>query len=81
MAVTSGLSESVATASRRRAWEFSWPLIAGLVLFIFFTNASGLPLLADPDIEAMFMDDIVLVLADKVPCQTVIDDARLFGRP
>jgi pimeloyl-ACP methyl ester carboxylesterase len=35
---------------------------------------------ADPEIEAMFVDDIVCVLAGKVPLQAVIDDARLFGR-
>jgi pimeloyl-ACP methyl ester carboxylesterase len=35
---------------------------------------------ADPDIEAMFIDDIVCVLAGAVPCQALIDDARLFGR-
>lgn len=34
---------------------------------------------ADPDIEAMFIDDIACVIAGPVPCQAVIDDARLFG--
>jgi hypothetical protein len=35
---------------------------------------------ADPEIQAMFIDDIVRVLAGKAPCQAVVDDARLFGR-
>lgn len=35
---------------------------------------------ADPDIEAMFLDDIVCVLRGKKPLQAVMDDARLFGR-
>lgn len=35
---------------------------------------------ADPEIEAMFLDDIVGVLATKQPLQAVFDDARLFGR-
>lgn len=35
---------------------------------------------ADSDIEAMFIDDIVRVLAGRVPCQALIDDVRLFGR-
>ena len=35
---------------------------------------------ADPEIEAMFVDDVVCALAGKVPLQAVIDDARLFGR-
>jgi pimeloyl-ACP methyl ester carboxylesterase len=34
----------------------------------------------DPEIEAMFIDDIVCVLGGKVPLQALIDDARLFGR-
>jgi pimeloyl-ACP methyl ester carboxylesterase len=35
----------------------------------------------NPEIEAMFIDDIVRVLAGKRPLQAVIDDARMFGRP
>jgi hypothetical protein len=31
------------------AWNLSWPLIAGLPIFLLLMNASGLPLLADPD--------------------------------
>ena len=34
----------------------------------------------DPEIEAMFIDDIVRVLAGNAPCQALIDDARLFAR-
>ena len=34
----------------------------------------------DPDIEAMFIDDIIGVLNAKVPMQAMLDDARLFGR-
>ncbi len=34
----------------------------------------------DPDIEAMFIDDIIHVLDGKVPFQALLDDARLFGR-
>ena len=33
---------------------------------------------ADPEIEAMFVDDIVLSIKSR--CQAVIDDVRLFGR-
>jgi pimeloyl-ACP methyl ester carboxylesterase len=33
---------------------------------------------ADPEMEAVFVDDIVLVV--KARCQAVIDDVRLFGR-
>jgi pimeloyl-ACP methyl ester carboxylesterase len=33
---------------------------------------------ADPEIEGMFVDDIVLAIRGR--CQAVIDDARLFGR-
>jgi hypothetical protein len=29
---------------------------------------------ADPEIQAMFIDDIVRVLAGKAPCQAVVDD-------
>ena len=35
---------------------------------------------SDPDIEAMFINDIVHVLDGKVPFQAMLDDARLFGR-
>ena len=35
---------------------------------------------SDPDIEAMFIDDIIGVLNAKVPMQAMLDDARLFGR-
>lgn len=49
MAVTSGLSTSSALARASDTWKFSWPLIAGLVLFMFLLNANGLPLLSDPD--------------------------------
>jgi pimeloyl-ACP methyl ester carboxylesterase len=34
--------------------------------------------LADPEVEAIFVDDIVNVLAGR--CQAMVDDARLFGR-
>ena len=33
---------------------------------------------ADPEIEAMFVDDIVLFIKSR--CQALIDDVRLFGR-
>jgi len=33
---------------------------------------------ADPEIEGMFVDDIVLAIRGR--CQAMIDDARLFGR-
>ncbi len=49
MAVISGLSLSSDRSAARSTWEFSWPLIAGLALFLFLMNASGLPLLSDPD--------------------------------
>lgn len=49
MAVTSGLAESSVLPRTGEAWKFSWPLIAGLVLFIYLLNSSGQPLLADPD--------------------------------
>jgi hypothetical protein len=49
MAVTSGLSESSAGRRDGDTWKFSWPLIAGLVLFIYLLTARGQPLLADPD--------------------------------
>lgn len=35
---------------------------------------------SDPDIEAMFIDDIIHVLDGKVPFQALLDDARLCGR-
>ena len=49
MAVISGLSHSGEGHRVRATWNLSWPLIAGLVIFLFLMNASGLPLLADPD--------------------------------
>ena len=49
MAVTSGLSDSSVVPRAGDAWKPSWPLIAGLVLFIYLMNASGQPLLVDPD--------------------------------
>jgi len=54
MAVISGLSHSgderdARVGSVRGTWDLSWPLIVGLVIFLFLMNASGLPLLADPD--------------------------------
>jgi hypothetical protein len=54
MAVTSGLSVSrdsyeSALQHPRSAWALSWPLVLGLVLFVWLTNVNGLPLLADPD--------------------------------
>ena len=49
MAVTSGLSDSPVLPRAGDAWKFSWPLIAGLILFFYLLNANGLPLLADPD--------------------------------
>jgi hypothetical protein len=49
MAVISGLSHSTDKHSTRATWDLSWPLIAGLLIFLFLMNASGLPLLADPD--------------------------------
>ena len=49
MAVASGLSDSSALPHAGDAWKFSWPLIAGLVAFIYLMNASGQPLLSDPD--------------------------------
>ena len=33
---------------------------------------------ADPEIEGMFIDDIVLAIKGR--CQALVDDARLFGR-
>jgi len=35
---------------------------------------------SDPDIEAMFINDVIHVLRNKVPFQALLDDARLFGR-
>ena len=35
---------------------------------------------SDPDIEAMFIDDMIHVLGGKVPFQALLDDARLCGR-
>lgn len=49
MAVTSGLSDSAVLPRAGDAWKFSWPLIAALVVFISLLNASGQPLLSDPD--------------------------------
>src|SRR5471030_779743 len=49
MAVISGLSHSGEEHRVRATWDLSWPLIAVLVIFLFLMNASGLPLLADPD--------------------------------
>jgi hypothetical protein len=49
MAVTSGLSLTTASVRSGRAWALSWPLIAGLLVFLVLMNASGLPLLSDPD--------------------------------
>jgi hypothetical protein len=49
MAVTSGLSDSSILPRTSDSWTFSWPLIAGLVVFIYLMNVSGQPLLADPD--------------------------------
>src|SRR3979490_160210 len=55
MAVASGLSlfddpyESSVLQRPRSAWSLSWPLALGLVLFVYLTNAGGLPLLGDPD--------------------------------
>ncbi|MEI6202932.1 MAG: hypothetical protein WCP68_13360, partial [Enhydrobacter sp.] len=49
MAVISGLSHSGEEHRVRATWSLSWPLIAGLVIFLFLMNANGLPLLADPD--------------------------------
>ena len=43
MAVTSGLSDSSVVPRAGDAWKPSWPLIAGLVLFIYLMNASGQP--------------------------------------
>ena len=53
MAVTSGLSvssdrgDSAVLQRPRSAWALSWPLAAGLVLFVWLTTAKSL--LADPD--------------------------------
>ncbi|MFI5000870.1 MAG: hypothetical protein ACHQK9_13405 [Reyranellales bacterium] len=49
MAVSSGLSISSDIQAGRSSWALSWPLALGLVMFICLTNATGLPLLADPD--------------------------------
>jgi hypothetical protein len=49
MAVTSGLSLSAANSGARSSLALSWPLIAGLLVFLAMMNANGLPLLADPD--------------------------------
>jgi hypothetical protein len=54
MAVTSGPSialehsRSVA-APARSAWNVSWPLLVGFVVFVCLNHLSGLPLLNDPD--------------------------------
>ena len=53
MAVTSGLSvssdrgDSAVLQRPRSTWALSWPLAAGLVLFVWLTTAKSL--LADPD--------------------------------
>src|SRR5882724_11739454 len=53
MAVTSGLSvsgdpgDSAVRQRPRSSWALSWPLAAGLVLFVWLTTAKSL--LADPD--------------------------------
>jgi pimeloyl-ACP methyl ester carboxylesterase len=61
-----------------------WPIIPfGHYVYQGFTRVmpeGDQRVFADPDIEAMFIDDIVCVLAGQVPCQALIDDARLFGR-
>lgn len=50
MAVTSGPSISFdADHARRSLWSPSLPLALGLAMFVFFNNATGLPLLSDPD--------------------------------
>src|SRR5690349_7272439 len=53
MAVISGPSVSFdsdhATARPRSLWSPSLPLVLGLAMFVFFNNATGLPLLSDPD--------------------------------
>jgi len=50
MAVASGLSLSPDLARRGRlSFRPSWPLAIGLALFVWLANASGLPLLSDPD--------------------------------
>src|SRR6188508_3447610 len=54
MAVTSGPSaalqprDSFALEQPRSAWSLSWPLVVGILLFAFLSNADGL-LLSDPD--------------------------------
>ena len=53
MAVTSGLSvssdpgDSAVLQQPRSSWALSWPLVVGLVLFVWLPNSKGL--LADPD--------------------------------
>jgi hypothetical protein len=49
MAVISGLALSSEDRAVRSTWAFSWPLIAGLAIFLLLMNANGLPLLSDPD--------------------------------
>jgi hypothetical protein len=58
MTTTSFLAFSPAMAGRPRIswlasqtspWLVSWPLIVGMSLFVLLLNATGLPLLADPD--------------------------------
>jgi hypothetical protein len=51
MAVTSGLtvSNDIAAVSARSPWALSLPLMLGMTMFVCLANASGLPLLSDPD--------------------------------
>ncbi len=49
MAVISGLSLAADARGARATWQLSWPLIAGLAIFLVLMDASGLPLLSDPD--------------------------------
>ena len=49
MAVSSGLTLSTDRSTSRSPWAFSLPLIIGMVVFVVLANATGLPLLVDPD--------------------------------
>jgi len=50
MAVASSPAvSSTSQALRSATWDLSWPLIVGVVLFIYLDNVNGLPLLSDPD--------------------------------
>jgi hypothetical protein len=51
MAVISGPSVPLERpqAIAASAWAISWPLLLGLAVFVFLNNATGLPLLSDPD--------------------------------